>query len=96
MEKILEMDIEQKMREVIRDYIANSASMNKNAIEDNLLIFEQGLLDSMGFLFLIDFIKEKLNVEVNDKELIVENFDSVNSIVAFVYKKLQNRNHTAP
>lgn len=91
METALEMDLELKTREAIRSYIAKSASMDLNSFEDDLLIFEHGLLDSMGLLFLIDFIKEKFNIEVNDNELVVENFESVNSIVAFVFKRLKDQ-----
>ncbi len=90
METALAMDLEHKTREAIRNYIAKSASVDVNSLDDNLHIFEQGLLDSMGLLFLIDYIKEKFNVEVEDNELVVENFVSINSIVAFVFKRLKD------
>ena len=42
----------------------------------------------MGLLFLIEFLKEEFTVETQDEELVVENFESINSIVAFVESKL--------
>ena len=42
----------------------------------------------MGLLFLIEFLKEEFKVETQDEELVVENFESINSIVAFVESKL--------
>ncbi len=88
----METETELEMRKAIRRYITNSASMDIDAFEDDMLIFEQGLLDSMGLLFLIDFIKEEFKVEVKDNELIVENFESVNTIASFVHKRLKEGN----
>ena len=62
-----------------------------NSITDDTLIFENGLLDSMGLLFLIEFINENYKIEVNDEELNPENFESINSIVAFMESKLKCR-----
>ncbi|MFA6701542.1 MAG: acyl carrier protein [Dysgonamonadaceae bacterium] len=86
------MKTEIELKQVVRRYITTSSSMDINALEDSMLIFNLGLLDSMGLLFLIDFIKEEFDVEVKDSELIEENFQSVNNIATFIYKKLQNGN----
>lgn len=90
------METEINTREKIKHFITKSASLDIDTLPDDELIFEQGLLDSMGLLFLIDFIKEEFNVEVKDNELVVENFESVNHIASFVCKKLtwENENMT--
>lgn len=77
-----------KINETIRHYIAKTALTDHDAIKNDTLIFEQGLLDSMGLLFLIEFINLEFNVEVNDNELSKENFETVNNISSFVYNKL--------
>jgi acyl carrier protein len=82
------METEIRIFEKIRNYISKAALLNEDAIKNDTLIFEQGLLDSMGLLFLIDFIKNEFNVEVDDAELIKENFESVNNISTFVCRKL--------
>ena len=41
----------------------------------------------MGLLFLIEFLKESFNVQVEDEELNPQNFESINSIVSFVKSK---------
>ena len=68
----------------IKDYIINATLSDNKAIADDTLIFETGLLDSMGLLFLIEYLKEEFNVEVSDEELLPENFESVNSIIKFI------------
>ena len=45
----------------------------------------------MGLLFLIEFLKEEYDVEVNDEELNPKNFESINSIVDFVEGKLNKK-----
>jgi acyl carrier protein len=71
----------------IENYIISATLSDTKTISDDTLIFETGLLDSMGLLFLIEFIKEEFQVEVTDEELLPENFESVNSITNFITGK---------
>jgi acyl carrier protein len=43
----------------------------------------------MGFLFLIDFLKEEFTVEIEDVDLVDENFKSINNITGFLLKKFE-------
>jgi acyl carrier protein len=72
----------------IKDYIIKSTLADTKNISDDTLIFETGLLDSMGLLFLIEFLKEEFDVEVTDEELLPANFESVNSIIKFIEAKI--------
>ena len=72
----------------VREYILGATLSNIESIADDTLIFESGLLDSMGLLFLIEFLKEEFDITTNDDELIVENFESINNIVGFIESKL--------
>ncbi len=78
-----ETDIKTK----IKNYILESTFDDVEKITDETLIFEEGVLDSMGLLFLIEFLKEELGVTTNDDELVEENFESINKIVAFLESK---------
>ena len=71
----------------IRNYIIESTFDDVENITDDTLIFEKGVLDSMGLLFLIEFLKEEFGVTTNDDELVEENFESINKIVAFIESK---------
>lgn len=68
-------------------YISGESLTDINSLKDDTLIFENGLLDSMGLLFLIEFLKDKYGMEVTDEELNPENFESVNRIVSFIESK---------
>lgn len=75
----------------IKQYIIKQSFSQEKDIQFDTLIFENSLLDSMGFLFLIDFLKEAFNIEVDDVELVDNNFKSINSISDFVLTKLAPR-----
>ncbi len=76
------------MKEEIKNYIVEASLSDANKIKDDTLIFDEGLLDSMGLLFLIEFLNENYKIEVSDEELNPKNFESVNSIVSFIETKL--------
>lgn len=78
-----------KFKNEIRNYIIEASLSDTKTIKDDTLIFDSGLLDSMGLLFLIEFLNEEYDVEVNDEELNPKNFESINSIADFVGSKLK-------
>lgn len=78
-------------RERVRMYIIESSMCDSEKINDSTLIFDQGLLDSMGLLFLVQFLKDEFKVDTSDHELIKENFESVNAIVSFIETKVGDR-----
>lgn len=86
------MKKEEEIKNELRKYLAETSFSNVEDIKDDVLIFDTGLLDSMGLLFLIEFLNEKYKFEVNDEELNPTNFESINSIVAFVSDKIQVEN----
>ena len=73
----------------ITNYIVRESLGDKSKINDDTLIFESGLLDSMGLLFLIEFLKDNYDIEVLDEELNPDNFKSIDSIHIFVKEKLK-------
>ena len=74
--------IEQEVRQfVIENFVFESD--NRDFSNDDSF-FDTGLLDSMGVLTLVEFVKEKYEIAVEDDELLPENWDSVNRIANFV------------
>lgn len=53
---------------------------------DNLL--ESGAVDSLGMLDLVSYLQTEFGIEISDDELLPENFQSVQTITAFVQSKL--------
>ena len=78
-----------KLIKEIKNYIIEASLSDAKDLKDDTMIFDSGLLDSMGLLFLIEFINENYQIEVNDEELNPKNFESINSIVLFMEGKLK-------
>ena len=73
----------------IKDYVKESATIPTGfELLNNTLLFDEGLFDSMGFMALISFLQEEFNVEPNDDELIVENFESIDAITKYLSTKI--------
>lgn len=78
--------IQQEVRQfVIENFVFDNDGHN---ISDDDSFFDTGLLDSMGVLTLMEFVREKFGISVEDGELLPENWDSVNRVTAFVRAKL--------
>ena len=83
------MGSDNKIRERLLQYIIEATFTDE--INDDTLLFEEGLFDSMGLLYLIDFIRENFHIDIKDNELLLENFASIKSIVAFVNRRLDSQ-----
>lgn len=53
--------------------------------DDSLL--QKGIVDSTGMMELIYFLEEQFGIRIEDAEMVPENLDSVNNIVAFLDRK---------
>lgn len=79
------MSIENQVRDYILDnYLFTDDQSSLNSTDSFL---EKGILDSTGILEAIYFIEDEFSIKVADEEMIPENLDSVNNIVAFIEKK---------
>jgi acyl carrier protein len=73
----------------IRTYILENYLFtdDQSALDSADSFLDKGILDSTGILEVIYFLEEEFNIKVEDTEMIPENLDSVNNIVAFIEKK---------
>jgi acyl carrier protein len=79
-------DIKLKVRGFVVD---NFLFGNANGLADDTSFLEAGILDSTGVMEVVAFLEQQFGVRVDDDELTPENLDSIASIGAFVYRKLQ-------
>ncbi len=83
------MDDTQNIKEQIRQYILSEFLPGESPanLKDDTPMRTSGVLDSMATLQLVTFVEERFGIEVEAREAGVNNFDSVNSIAAFVERK---------
>lgn len=75
--------------EKIREFVKmNLAVYEDDAVfSDDDNIFELGFVDSPFAIQLICFIEEEFQIKLGDNDLDIDNFTSINRIVAFVSSK---------
>jgi acyl carrier protein len=79
-------DIEQEVRQFVIDNFLFDQDNGHFSDDDSFL--ENGLVDSMGILTLVEFVREKYSIPVEDEELRPEHWDSIRFVARFVQNKL--------
>ncbi|MBU8921168.1 MAG: acyl carrier protein [Bacteroidales bacterium] len=79
------MDIREQIKSfVIENFLFGS---DDATIGDDDSFLESGIIDSTGVLEVVGFIEDEFDIEVLDEELVPDNFDSLNKLIAYVTKK---------
>jgi len=76
-----------QIREEIKQFILKTSYVSADQVNNETLIFAQGIMDSMGFISIIGFIEDNFAIATLDNELLEANFESINAIAEFVSRK---------
>lgn len=79
------MEIEARIRQFI---LQNLYFSQDNSLTDEASFLETGVVDSMGVMELVAFVESEYGLQVAPQEIVVENFDSIAKLGAFVRKKV--------
>lgn len=77
-------EIKTRLKQFIID---NFLFGDDNGFADDTSFLEEGIIDSTGMLELITFLEEEFSIQLDDEELIPENLDSINNLIAFLARK---------
>lgn len=79
------------IREKVRAFvIENFLFGNDEGIKDETSFLDQGIIDSTGILELVSFVEEEFSISVEDEEMVPENLDSINNVVAYLERKIDS------
>lgn len=76
------------IRDKVRQFIIETTFAPAEQVQNDTLIFVDGIFDSMGFISLINFIEETFSIKAQDSELLEDNFESIDAIVSYIENKL--------
>jgi acyl carrier protein len=70
----------------IRDFIARNLLYSEGGFPhgDDASFLDEGIIDSIGVLELVNFVSEHFGLTISPTEITPENFDSVNRLARFV------------
>ena len=77
------------IKQEIEKFISDNFIMGRKdlVLDPEKSLIESGIMDSTGVLELVMFLEERFSIEIDDEELVPENLDSINNLVAFMKKK---------
>ena len=79
----------EKIIEVLLEYIFEKSDIEDiSEIPKDESLLLNGILDSFAIIELVEFIESKWSIKIEDEEFSLENFGSVNKIVAFIHNKI--------
>jgi acyl carrier protein len=73
----------------VREYVIENFLYMRQGYEfsDTDSLLEHGIIDSMGVIELVTFVRDEFGVDAEDGEITEENFGSLDAIAGFVYKR---------
>jgi acyl carrier protein len=79
----------QSIEEIVREHIAENILFSNKGYPypDDASFLESGIIDSMNVMELVLFLEEKLGVQIDNTEIVPENFDSVAKLAEFARRK---------
>lgn len=75
-------------REIIRAYIEENMNVvDDESFEDDTNIFMAGFVNSLFAMKFLNFVETEFNITIEDDEIEISNFSSVNNVINLINKK---------
>lgn len=77
------------IKDVIMNFIKENFIMGRSdtTVDPSTSLIESGIMDSTGVLELVEFLESTYAIKIEDEELIPENLETVDNIIAFLKLK---------
>lgn len=75
------------IQQSILAYVKENTYKETSGLALETMLFVEGILDSMGFALLLDFLEESFRISPEDSDLVESNFESINAITEYILKK---------
>lgn len=74
----------------IRDFVYGNFLFNDRgrSLGNDESFLDGGVIDSTGVVEMVGWVEEEFGIEVDDGDILPENFDSVSSLARYVKRKL--------
>ena len=79
------MSTEAKIKELIQGNLTWNGSWSE--VDDDYPLLAKGVIDSLGMLKLVSLIEEEYDVEIDDDDIVPDNWRTIRDIAALVESK---------
>ena len=76
------------MTEIREFVVENFLFGDASRLKDDSSFLRQNIIDSTGILEFVSFLESNYDIQIEDDELVPENFDSLNAVAAFLQRKI--------
>jgi acyl carrier protein len=73
--------------DTILEFIRDEAELDDEEVTPDTSLFRDQLLDSMNLTALIAFLEEEFAIRVKPMDIVYENLDTVNHMLAYIARK---------
>jgi len=73
------------LKQALRTALVTQFRIDRNRLQDNTGLFSGGLIDSLSVMDLVCFVEREIGQPVPATAITLENFDSIERIVAFAH-----------
>ena len=80
------MTTEDRLRSFIEERLVGGS--HPGTIGDDVLLIEEGIVDSLGIFQLVAYVEGEFGIRVEDEELVAENFATIADLARLVRSKL--------
>lgn len=81
------MEVKDQVREyIVENFLFGDA---EPLTSDSMSLLDGGIIDSVGVMELVAFLEQDFEISVSDDDLVPENLDSVDNLVAYISRKKQ-------
>ena len=87
------MNSKNEYKNKMRSFLAKYIQDNDYADDDHL--FEKGYVNSLLAIELVLFVESEFSIKVENQDLDLDNFKSVNAIVRLIDRKVENKQKSA-
>jgi acyl carrier protein len=81
------MNNTKRIQDELFGYVKANTFKETDSLRTDTMLFTEGILDSMGFVLLLDFLESTFKITPLDSDLIEENFESIDAITAYIQAK---------
>lgn len=81
-----DISIQESVRRFIEERFLAGAGLE--SVQEDESFLENGIIDSTGVMELVAFLEETFGIRVEDEDLVPENLDSIQAVVAYLGRKM--------
>jgi len=75
------------LRDKLRAFLVDELDVPSDVLDADYPLLANQVLDSLGLLQVVSFMESECDVQIEDEELVPENFGSINAMVALIEGK---------